>query len=276
VINQPLNQLDVLRGLAFFALLATLLALESWRPRRGVAGGWRRRAGNLGLIAISTVIVRVLFPLGAVGFSAMWQSGLFHHFATPRVIEIGASLVLFDCAIYWQHRAFHYWPLLWRAHRVHHSDTAFDASLGVRFHPLEILPSYAYKLFIIAILGIAPSAVAIYEMSLLSFSLMTHANVALPTAIDHVFRWIIITPDWHRIHHSIHSDEMNANFGNILSIWDRLFGTAREAPREGQTMMTLGLPEFRNRIAQRFGALLVQPFISTTTGTAPRQETPHA
>ena len=276
MIVQALNQIAMLKAAGFLALLGLLLGLEAWRPRRVVPSSWHRRANNLGLIALSTVVLRVLFPLGAVGFAAAWQSGVFHQVDAPWVVKAGASLVLLDLAIYWQHRAFHYWPLLWRAHRVHHSDTGFDVSLGVRFHPFEILPSYAYKLLIVAVFGIAPGAVAIYEISLLSFSLLTHANVALPATIDRVLRRVIVTPDWHRVHHSILREEMNANFGNILSLWDRLFGTAREAPRAGQTTMTLGLPEFRTPIAQRFGALLIQPFVTTTADTSPRKDTPHA
>ena len=276
MIVESLNQVAMVKAAAFLALLGLLLVLESWRPRRAVPGGWRRRAVNLGLIAVSALILRVLFPLGAVGFAAAWQSGVFHHVTAPWAVGTLASLVLLDLAIYWQHRAFHHWALLWRAHRVHHSDTGFDVSLGVRFHPFEILPSFAYKLLIVAAFGIAPGAVAIYEVSLLGFSLATHANIALPITLDRVLRRVVVTPDWHRIHHSIHGDELNSNFGNILSVWDRLFGTAREAPRDGQTTMTLGLPEFRDRMAQRLGALLIQPLAAAPAGAPPRKEPPHA
>lgn len=276
MIIQSFNQLDALRSAVFVVLLSLLFGLEAWRPRRVAVGGWRRRLNNLGLIAISTVLVRIAYPVGVAGFAAAWHSGLWHHVAVPSVVQTGASLVLLDLAIYWQHRAFHYWPLLWRAHRVHHSDTAFDTSLGVRFHPFEILPSYAYKMLIVAIFGMAPIDVAIYEAGLLGFSLLTHANVTLPTPLDRALRWVIVTPDWHRVHHSIRDDEMNTNFGNILSLWDRLFGTAREEPRDGQVEMLIGLPEFRIPQALRFTALLVQPFVSVTPETTPPEATPHA
>lgn len=261
MIIQTPDQAALLRGLAFIVLLAALIVLESLFPRREVAGGWRRRARNIGLIVLSTVLLRLLFPLGAVGFAAAWHEGLLHHVRTSPVFTALASLALFDLAIYWQHRVFHRWPLLWRVHRVHHSDTGFDVTLGVRFHPIEILLSFGFKLLIIAILGIAPEMVAIYELSLLAFSLFTHANIAIAPSVDHALRWILITPDFHRIHHSVYRDELNSNFGNLLSIWDRLFGTSRGTPRDGQIGMTLGLTNFRTERAQRLYALLMQPFV---------------
>ena len=259
----------------FLGLLATLLALEAWRPRRVVPSNWSRRTRNLALIALSTILLRILFPLGAVGFAAAWHGGLLRHIGLPVALEVLISFVLLDLAIYWQHRAFHYWPLLWRAHRVHHSDVGFDVSLGVRFHPLEIIPSFAFKLLIVALLGVTPAVIAAYEASLLGFSLLTHANVALPAAIERVLRVVFVTPDWHRVHHSIHRDETDSNFGNILSIWDRWFGTARERPRENLAAMTIGLPSFRDSEAQRLGALLIQPFLRESDGSS-QEELPHA
>lgn len=254
------NQAALWRLGAFVALLALLLTVEYLLPRRPVPGGWRRRATNVGLAVFSTALLRALFPLGAVGFAANWHSGLLHRFDAPWALATIASLVIFDLAIYWQHRAFHHWALLWRAHRVHHTDTGFDVTLGVRFHPFEILLSFGYKLLVIAVFGMAADAVAIYEISLLAFSLFTHANLALPPRVDRALRRLIVTPDFHRIHHSIHADELNANFGNILSIWDRLFATARTNQRDGQTGMAIGLTEFRDAGDQRFDALLAQPF----------------
>jgi sterol desaturase/sphingolipid hydroxylase (fatty acid hydroxylase superfamily) len=253
------SQLVLLRAGIFVVLLVALFALQTWRPRRAVPGGWRRWAGNLGLIVTATLLLRLLVPLGAVAFAAAWPWGLFHHVALPPLLAAAIGLLLLDLGIYWQHRAFHRWPLLWRAHRVHHTDTAFDVSLGVRFHPLEILPSYGWKLLVVAVVGIAPLTFAAYEIGLLAFSLWSHTNLALPERIDVLLRRVIITPDWHRIHHSVHGDELNSNFGNLLSVWDRLFGTAREAPRDGQQSMRLGLEQFRDAHAQRFFALLLQP-----------------
>jgi len=263
-------------SVVFVVLLPLLFVLESRRPRSAVPGGWLRRGRNLALIALSTIGLRLAFPLGAAGFAAIWQSGLFHVLRAPAAVEAAASLVALDMAIYWQHRAFHHWPLLWRAHRVHHSDLGVDATLGVRFHPFEIFPSFGYKLLVVALLGVAPPVVAAYEASLLGFSLLTHANVVLPPGLERVLRRVLVTPDWHRVHHSVRYDEANSNFGNILSVWDRWFGTARERPHVDLAVMPLGLPDFRDPPAQRLGALLVQPFVSVPGASRPFEEAPHA
>jgi sterol desaturase/sphingolipid hydroxylase (fatty acid hydroxylase superfamily) len=273
----PNHFADLLKIGVFVALLLGLLLCEAWWPRRPTVVDWIRRMRNVGLIAISTLLLRLIAPLGAVGFAAASSWGVLHQVQWPTWVEFGLSLVLLDGAIYWQHRFFHLVPWLWRAHRVHHSDTGFDVSLGVRFHPLEILPSFGYKLALIAVLGIAPAAVAAYEALLLGFSLWTHANVALPAAIDRVLRLVFVTPDWHRVHHAIYHDESNSNFGNILSLWDRLFGTAREVPRDGHVAMTIGLAEFRTPAQQRLPALLTQPFRAVAAATvANHQEHDHA
>lgn len=268
---------DLLKAGTFIVLLLGLLWLESVRPRRKTEGGWRRRSRNIALIAVSTVLQRVIAPLGAVAFAASWSWGALHQLPWPYALEFVLCLVLLDLAIYWQHRWFHLVPWLWRAHRVHHSDTGFDVSLGVRFHPLEILPSFGFKLAVIALLGAPPAAVAVYEALLLGFSLWTHANVRLPAGLDRVLRHVLITPDWHRVHHAVHFDESNSNFGNILVCWDRLFGTAREQPRDGHTAMLIGLPEFREPRAQKLLALLQQPFRTTTGLKSPgAKESDHA
>ncbi|MBK8284774.1 MAG: sterol desaturase family protein [Ahniella sp.] len=251
---------DLVKAGVFVGLLLGLLLLERIWPRRQVEGGWIRWARNVGLITLSTITLRIIVPAGAVVMAAATTWGVLHRADWPAPFEFVLSLILLDLAIYWQHRWFHLVPWLWRAHRVHHSDTGFDVSLGVRFHPFEILPSFAYKLAVIVLLGVSPVAVATYEAMLLGFSLWTHANVAVPIWLDRALRWIIVTPDWHRVHHAVHMDESNANFGNILSVWDRLFGTAKEQPRDGHTTMMIGLPEFRAPRDQRILSLLWQPF----------------
>lgn len=263
----PNHIADLLKTGVFVALLLGLLLAEARWPRRPVVVDWMRRVRNIGLIAVSTLLLRLLVPLGAVGFAAAWNWGVLHQLQWPSWIEFALSLVVLDCAIYWQHRFFHMVPWLWRAHRVHHSDTGFDVSLGIRFHPFEILPSFGYKLLLIALLGITPAAVATYEALLLGFSLWTHANLALPASMDRVLRFVIVTPDWHRVHHAIHHDESNSNFGNILSLWDRIFGTAREQPRDGHLAMSIGLSEFRAPADQRLSALLIQPFRKAAAAT---------
>lgn len=268
----PQNPADLLKASVFVLLLVGLLVLEAAWPRRAHEGGWKRRTRNVALVAVSTLLLRVIAPAGAVAFAAAWHWGALHWVGWPHALEFALSLVLLDLAIYWQHRWFHLLPWLWRAHRVHHSDTGFDVSLGVRFHPLEILPSFAYKLALIAVLGIAPAAIAIYEAMLLGFSLWTHANLAVPFRLDNVLRKFVVTPDWHRVHHAVHVEESNANFGNILSLWDRLFGTAREQPRDGHESMRIGLNEFRTPSDQHLFALLLQPFRSVAAAAASRSK----
>ncbi|MBI2398369.1 MAG: sterol desaturase family protein [Xanthomonadales bacterium] len=268
----PQSPADLLKASVFVLLLVGLLVLEAAWPRRAHEGGWKRRTRNVALVAVSTLLLRVIAPAGAVAFAAAWHWGALHRVEWPLALEFALSLVLLDLAIYWQHRWFHLLPWLWRAHRVHHSDTGFDVSLGVRFHPLEILPSFAFKLALIAVLGIAPAAVAVYEAMLLGFSLWTHANLAVPIRLDRMLRRFVVTPDWHRVHHAVHLEESNANFGNILSVWDRLFGTAREQPRDGHDAMLIGLNEFRESRDQRLFALLMQPFRSVAAATTPRSK----
>jgi sterol desaturase/sphingolipid hydroxylase (fatty acid hydroxylase superfamily) len=273
----PQNPSDLMKASVFVLLLLGLLLAEAGWPRRPQDAGWLRRARNISLIAVSTLALRVIAPMGAVAFAIVWDFGALHRVEWPRPVEFTLSLIVLDLAIYGQHRLFHAVPWLWRAHRVHHSDTAFDVSLGVRFHPLEILPSFAFKLAMIALLGIAPAAVAAYEALLLGFSLWTHANLSVPSRLDGILRLLVVTPDWHRVHHAVHVDETNANFGNILSVWDRLFGSAREQPRDGHETMLIGLKEFREPRDQRLLALLLQPFRSVAAATdLPSKEHDHA
>ena len=256
----PQNPADLLKAGVFIVLLVGLLLLEAAWPRRPRVGRVARQSRNVAMIAVSTLLLRVIAPGGAAAFAAASSWGAFHRVDWPLAVEFALSVALLDLAIYWQHRWFHSLPWLWRAHRVHHSDTGFDVSLGVRFHPLEILPSFAFKFAVIMALGPAPAVVVGYEALLLGFSLWTHANLALPIRADRILRWLVVTPDWHRVHHAVHHDESNANFGNVLSVWDRVLGTAREQPRDGHEAMRIGLPDFRGARDQRLPALLLQPF----------------
>lgn len=198
------------------SLLLLLLACQRLWPRRAGASPARRRWRNLALGVLGTAVVAVLLPIGGVGFAAVVQAtgwGLLALVQWPAVVEVMLAVVALDMAIYWQHRAFHRWSWLWRLHRVHHSDTHFEVTLGLRFHPAEILLSMLYKLGLIALLGPSPAAVALYEILLAGFSLLTHADVALPTAWDRGLRRILVTPDWHRVHHAVHRDETDSNYG---------------------------------------------------------------
>jgi sterol desaturase/sphingolipid hydroxylase (fatty acid hydroxylase superfamily) len=254
----------------FLCLLLILLTAEYFFPRRALEKIARRRLVNIGLIISATLLTRLVFPVTAVGL-AVWSSkhhfGLFHATQFPIAIELFATLVLLDLAIYWQHRLFHLFPWLWRMHRVHHSDLGFDSSLGVRFHPFEIALSQSYKLGWMVLLGASPIAVVLYEILLMAFALITHSNIRLPLKLDAVLRSIFVTPDFHRVHHSVYRQETDSNYGNILSLWDRLFASYQAQPRDGHDNMAIGLADFRSHKDQSLGALLLQPFRHTDPET---------
>ncbi len=212
---------------------------------------------------IDTVLLRVAFPLLAVGLAMHVQEGeggLFGALAWPLWLEIGLAVVLFDLAIYWQHRILHLVPLFWRLHRVHHTDTAFDVTTGIRFHPLEIALSMGIKLGLVLVLGPHPVAVIISEVLLSAASLFTHADFALPALLDKTLRKVIVTPSMHRIHHSVLERETDSNFGFNLSLWDRIFGSYRAQPERPEREMPIGLLQWRDPAALGLVALLLQPF----------------
>ncbi len=247
----------------FIGLLILFPVLEHFFARKRQSNAIKRRLSNIALIVISTISAQLIFPLATVGV-ALWANaqgfGLFQLIHWPASLEIFLCLVLLDLAIYWQHRFFHVFPWLWRMHRVHHSDVEFDACLGIRFHPFEIVLSKAYKLGLIALIGPSVIAVVVYESLLLGFSIMTHGNIRLPLKLDAIVRVVFVTPDFHRVHHSVHRDETNSNYGNILSLWDRLFASYQAQPRDGHLTMNIGLSEFRSNAEQNLCALLIQPF----------------
>lgn len=247
----------------FTGLLVLLPVLEYFFYRRKSGPKAKRWFNNIGLIIASTISAQLVFPFATVAL-AIWTNangvGLFQLLPWPSGLEIILCLVVLDFAIYWQHRFFHRFPWLWRMHRVHHSDPEFDASLGVRFHPFEIVLSKAYKLGWIVLLGPAVMSVTLYECLLLAFSLMTHGNIRLPLKFDAVLRRLFVTPDFHRIHHSVDKIETDSNYGNILSIWDYLFRSYLAQPKHGHIAMSIGLPYFRSATEQSLGALLTQPF----------------
>jgi len=256
------NELQ-LRLAAFLGVFAVLVVLQQMRPRRSVPGGWHRRLINLSLVVINTLILRVAFPLLAFDFALrLEQNGNGVAGVLPHWAAVLTGVIVLDCAIYWQHRLVHKIPLLWRLHRVHHSDIGFDVTTAVRFHPFEIVLSMAIKIGLIVLLGIPALAVLIFEVLLSAGSLFTHANVRLPDSFERRLRWLLVTPEMHRIHHSVHGDETGSNFSFHLSLWDRLFGSYREKPRDGQTKMQIGLQEFRGQHDQTLRALVFNPFRS--------------
>ena len=253
-------------GLSLGLLAALALAEYRWPRHTAAAVRARRWPANLGLGFVDTVLLRILLPWLAVDAAVYAQIhgiGLLHAQALPTTIDWLLSIVALDLTIYWQHRLMHWNGLLWRAHRVHHTDIALDATSAVRFHPLEILLSMGIKIAAVLILGAPPGAVLLFEILLNGFALITHANIALPLHVDHVLRRLLVTPEMHRIHHSVLRDERDSNFSFHLSIWDRLFGSYRDAPRDAPQSFPLGLPAFRAAHEQTLWALLTQPFRST-------------
>jgi sterol desaturase/sphingolipid hydroxylase (fatty acid hydroxylase superfamily) len=249
------------RLVTFLLVFAALGVLQQFWPRRDVPGGWRRFATNITLVVVGTAILRVTFPLLAVGLAIQIDDnggGLLG--ALPPFAAVTVGVILLDLVIYWQHRLMHRIPLLWRLHRVHHADTGFDVSTGVRFHPFESVLSMVIKLGAILLFGIAPLAVLIFELALSTGSLFTHTNLRLPAGFERRLRWIFVTPEMHRVHHSWHRDETDSNFSFHLSLWDRLFGTYRDQPRDGHLQMMIGLHEFRDSRDQSLISLLLNPW----------------
>lgn len=251
------------RGLTFVGVLGFCL-IAQWRwPLRGAHGPPGRRLRNFALVLIDSLVLRFVFPMLAVQFAitnAAASFGLLHALPLTMWASVLLTLLLLDIGIYLQHWLMHRSPMLWRLHRVHHSDTVFDVSLGVRFHPLEIVLSMAYKLLLIALIGAPPIAVLIYEVALSAASLFTHTDMTLPLRVQRVLRMLMVTPDMHRIHHSVHREETDSNYGSLLVLWDRLFKTFRNAPRDGQQAMRVGLLEFDESASRSLIGLLLQPF----------------
>lgn len=252
--------------LAFFAGVFLLVAgLERAAPRRRliVARG-TRWVSNLVLAALNTLIVRLAFPLAAVGIAVFAQTrawGLFNYWEVPYWFAVAASVIALDFAIYLQHVMFHAVPLFWRLHRMHHADLDFDVTTGVRFHPIEILLSLLIKFAVIVALGAPALAVLVFEILLNATSMFNHANARIPAGMDSWLRRLVVTPDMHRVHHSIAVHETNSNFGFNFPWWDRLFGTYKDQPDAGHEAMTIGIDGFRDaRRTQRLLGMLVLPF----------------
>lgn len=256
--HEPAIRLGVFAGI--FAVMALWEVLAP--RRRQTIGRWQRWPANIGVVVLDSLLVRLILPTAAVGVALFVEAhgwGLLHALHAPGWLAVAASLLMLDLAVYLQHVMLHAVPLLWRLHRMHHTDTEFDLTTGARFHPLEILLSLAIKLGVIAALGTPAVAVLIFEVLLNATSMFNHGNVRLPRQFDAVLRWLLVTPDMHRVHHSWHPDETNANFGFNLPWWDRLFGTYRAQPRDGHAGMTIGINQFRDPRELRLGRMLWQP-----------------
>ncbi len=249
----------------FFGVFAAVAIWERLAPRRVPAfSRLVRWTNNLGMVVLNTLILRLLFPAAAVGVASLagqqgW--GLLNMSTVPLPAAVIISIVTIDFVIYLQHVMFHAVPILWRLHRVHHADPDYDVTTGTRFHPLEIIISMLIKFATILVLGPPVIAVVIFEVILNATAMFNHGNIRLPVAVDRVLRLFVVTPDMHRVHHSVETDESNSNFGFNLPWWDRLCGTYRAQPREGQTGMTIGLKNYRDpRQVTRLPGMLMLPF----------------
>jgi sterol desaturase/sphingolipid hydroxylase (fatty acid hydroxylase superfamily) len=256
----------LIRGTVFALVLLAVVLWEVVAERRPQRIGRRQRwPGNLSIIALDTLAVRLIFPLAAVGAALIAAErgwGLFNQVTVPMWLAVVASVVVLDMAIYFQHRLFHAVPWLWRLHRMHHADLEFDVTTGLRFHPLEILISMGIKLAVVSLLGAPALAVLIFEVLLNATSMFNHGNVRLPVRIDRWLRLLVVTPDMHRVHHSIVRQETDSNFGFNLPWWDRLFATYRDQPTAGHLGMTIGLEQFREARDLRLDRMLLQPFVN--------------
>ena len=261
--HEPLLRLSL-----FLVVLVVMILWEQYAPRRRQSiSRTRRWTSHLGLATINNFLVRLVLPLTALqaaelGADRGW--GLLHVVECPAAVEFVLAVVALDFVIYLQHVLFHRVPLFWRLHRVHHADLELDATSGVRFHTFEILLSMLIKIGAVLLLGGAPLAVLVFEVLLNATSMFNHGNVFLPERVDRMLRLILVTPDMHRIHHSVHRYETDSNFGFNLPVWDRLLGTYRAKPVDGHEAMTLGLREDRDPThCTRLDWLLAMPFRST-------------
>ena len=247
--------------LGVFLIMAVCEVLSP-RRRREIPRLFRW-SNNLGIVALDSVVVKLCFPLLALGMAVIagdrsW--GLFNLIELPLWIAFVVSIILLDMAIYFQHVLFHRVPMLWRLHRAHHTDLEFDVTTGIRFHPIEIVMSMGIKLILVFVLGPPVIAVLIFEILLNASAMFNHSNFYIPVSLDRVLRRLIVTPDMHRVHHSVLQKETNSNYGFFLPWWDRLFGTYCDQPQEGHEGMQIGIEAYRKREDMRLDQLLVQPF----------------
>jgi len=254
--------------LAAFAIVFAAVALwELAAARRKLL--YRRRdrwPHNLGLLLVDAIVLRAVAPGAVIGIALLAENrgwGLLNLVSTPAWISFVVGVVLLDLIIYFQHVMFHAVPTLWRLHRVHHADLDFDVTTGIRFHPIEILISTLIKCAAVAAIGAPAIAVLAFEVLLNATAMFNHANASLPGAVERWVRWFVVTPDMHRVHHSVQYDESSSNFGFNVPWWDRVFGTYRAQPRLGHDAMTIGVDAFRSAEDLRLDQLLIQPFRNT-------------
>ncbi|MAM39779.1 MAG: sterol desaturase [Erythrobacter sp.] len=263
--------------LAFFlGILGAMALWEIAAPRRRIEiPRLIRWTNNLGLVVIDTILVRLTYPIAAVGLALLAEQngwGLFNIFEVPGWVAIVVSIVALDFAIYLQHVLFHAVPALWRLHRMHHADLGFDVTTGLRFHPIEILLSMGIKMGVVVALGPPAVAVLIFEVILNATAMFNHSNIRLPEKVDRVLRLFVVTPDMHRVHHSIIRSETDSNYGFNLPWWDRLLGTYTAQPKGGHEGMTIGFEQFRTVRDLWLDKMLIQPLRGPASGPDPRDQ----
>ena len=262
----------VIRMSFFFGMLAVIALWELAAPKRELTISKSVRwINNLGLVFFNSFILRVLFPAAAVGVAAFASEqgwGLFNYYSdVPFWFAVVASVIIMDFVIYVQHVMVHAIPVLWRLHRLHHADLDYDVTTGARFHTIEIILSMLIKFATILLLGPSIVAVIIFEIMLNATAMFNHGNISLPKTLDKYLRLILVTPDMHRVHHSVEDDEANSNFGFSLPWWDRLFGTYRDQPRGGHQGMTIGIHKYRDpKQVSWLPGMLAFPFVGKMTG----------
>lgn len=257
-----------IRLVCFLGIFAAVALGELAAPRRVLTTSKAKRwFANIGIVVINTVLVRVVFPVAAVGLALVAAQrgwGLFNNVPIPYWLAVVLSVAFLDFVIYVQHVMFHAIPALWRLHMMHHADLDFDVTTGSRFHPIEILLSMLIKMATVIVIGAPAAAVILFEVLLNATAMFNHGNVFLPLGLDKLLRLLVVTPDMHRVHHSVFPFETNSNFGFNLPWWDRLMGTYRPQPRNGHEGMTIGLNQFRDPSRLTLGHILALPFVGAT------------
>lgn len=261
-----------LRLMIFVGVLALLLVAEHWWPRKALHRGLRRWPANAGILVLGSLTVRLMgllaAPLLAVGAALVSEqqgAGLLRWLQLPNGLSFAIGLLLLDLLIYAQHRAFHRIPLFWRIHRMHHADPDIDVTTALRFHPLEIALSMLIKVAAVWLLGISALTVVVFEVLLNTCAMFNHANLRLPLGLDRVLRRFIVTPDMHRVHHSVRPHEHHSNFGFNLSVWDRLFNSYQAQPEDGHEAMRIGLRQFAGQESETLWGCLKMPFVRART-----------
>ncbi len=255
----------IIRISVFVGIFTAMAVWEMMVPRRQRQTAKAKRwVINLAMVGFNSFFTRALFASGAFGaaiLAGQGEVGLFNQLNWPWWAELIIAVVVLDLVVYFQHVLMHAVPILWRLHMVHHSDLDIDVTTGVRFHPIEIALSMFIKIGAVILIGVSPTAVLIFEVMLNATSMFNHSNVCIPVQVDRMLRWIVVTPDMHRVHHSVIPQETNRNFGFSLSWWDRVLGTYLRDPSKGHEYMTIGLEQYRDPTRLTWLGLVALPFV---------------